>query len=218
MRDAIFSRPVCDDRLCLGLLLSGFALVGGHGPDQDVMVFAAASLKNALDEVAAAWTRETGKKATISYAASYALAKQIEAGAPADLFISADLDWMDYLAAKKLIEPESRVNLLGNRSCCRAEGFQRSGRARSRASISPRSSAAAGWRWAMSMRCRPANTARRRSSMLGAWDGVKDKSRRPRTCARRSCSWRAARRRSASSTRPTPRRPNVKIVATLPGR
>ena len=59
--------------------------------------------------------RETGKKATISYAASSALAKQIEQGAPAQLFISADLDWMDYLAGKNLIKPETRSNLLGNR-------------------------------------------------------------------------------------------------------
>ena len=81
----------------------------------DVLVFAAASLKNALDAINAQWQRDTGKKATISYAASSALAKQIEQGAPAQLFISADLDWMDYLAGKNLIKPETRSNLLGNR-------------------------------------------------------------------------------------------------------
>ena len=63
-------------------------------------VFAAASLKNALDDVNAAWKAETGKEAAISYAASSALAKQIEEGAPADVFISADLDWMDYLSER----------------------------------------------------------------------------------------------------------------------
>jgi molybdate transport system substrate-binding protein len=84
-----------------------------HGGD--VLVFAAASLKNALDAINAQWQKETGKKATISYAASSALAKQIEQGAPAQLFISADLDWMDYLAGKNLIKPETRSNLLGNR-------------------------------------------------------------------------------------------------------
>src|SRR6185436_14361256 len=68
----------------------------------DVLVFAAASLKTALDAVNGHWTKETGKKATISYAASSALAKQIEHGAPAQMFISADLDWMDYLAGKSL--------------------------------------------------------------------------------------------------------------------
>jgi molybdate transport system substrate-binding protein len=81
----------------------------------DIIVFAAASLKNALDAVNAEWQKETGKKAAISYAASSALAKQIEQGAPAQIFISADLDWMNYLAKKDLINPGTRSNLLGNR-------------------------------------------------------------------------------------------------------
>src|SRR5258705_540656 len=75
----------------------------------------AASLKNALDAINAQWQKETGRKAAISYAASSALAKQIEQAAPAQMFISADLDWMDYLAQKNLIKPETRSNLLGNR-------------------------------------------------------------------------------------------------------
>jgi len=82
---------------------------------RDVLVFAAASLKNALDEIAAQWSRETGKKVSISYAASNTLIKQIEQGAPADIFISADLDWMDYGQQKDLIKPDTRSNLLGNR-------------------------------------------------------------------------------------------------------
>ncbi len=81
----------------------------------DVVVFAAASLKDALDGVAAQWTKETGKRAAISYAASSALARQIEQGAPAQMFISADLDWMDYVAGKNLIKPATRSNILGNR-------------------------------------------------------------------------------------------------------
>jgi molybdate transport system substrate-binding protein len=81
----------------------------------DVVVFAAASLKNALDAINAQWQKETGKKASISYGASPALAKQIEQAAPAQMFISADLDWMDYVAQKNLIKPETRSNLLGNR-------------------------------------------------------------------------------------------------------
>ena len=80
----------------------------------DVVVFAAASLKDALDAVNSEWQKASGKHATISYAASSALAKQIEAAAPADVFISADLDWMDYVAKKNLIAPASRHNLLGN--------------------------------------------------------------------------------------------------------
>ena len=82
---------------------------------EKVTIFAAASLKNALDEVMAAWQKETGKEATASYAASSALAKQIESGAPADIFISADTDWMDYVAKKNLIKADTRHNLLGNR-------------------------------------------------------------------------------------------------------
>ena len=69
------------------------------------MVFAAASLKTALDEVNRSLERETGKYATIVYAASNVLAKQIEAGAPADLFVSADLDWMDYAASRSSFDP-----------------------------------------------------------------------------------------------------------------
>jgi len=81
-----------------------------------LVIFAATSLKNALDEIAAAWIKETGKPAPkISYAASSALAKQIEQGAPADLFISADTDWMDYVDKKDLIKKDTRVNLLGNK-------------------------------------------------------------------------------------------------------
>src|SRR5271166_6515029 len=82
--------------------------------DQKLVIFAAASLKDALDEVNAAYQHEQGQETATSYAASSTLAKQIEAAAPADIFISADLDWMDYLAERKLIKPASRVNLLGN--------------------------------------------------------------------------------------------------------
>src|SRR2546423_1138094 len=68
-----------------------------------VLVVAAASLKTALDQTAGGWRRDTGRQVTISYAASSVLAKQIENGAPADLFISADEDWMDYLQQSRLI-------------------------------------------------------------------------------------------------------------------
>ena len=82
---------------------------------EQITVFAAASLKNALDDTNAAFTKATGVKITASYAASSALAKQIEQGAPADIFISADLQWMDYVGERKLIKPDTRVNLLGNK-------------------------------------------------------------------------------------------------------
>ena len=83
--------------LLAALAWHGVRRTPARAADQDVLVFAAASLKNALDEVIAAYGAETGTKVTASYAASSALAKQIEQGAPAQLFISADLDWMDYL-------------------------------------------------------------------------------------------------------------------------
>ncbi|KAB2915497.1 MAG: molybdate ABC transporter substrate-binding protein [Hyphomicrobiaceae bacterium] len=81
----------------------------------DVVVFAAASLKNALDAAVGDWQKQMGKKVTVSYAASSALAKQIEQDAPAHMFVSADLAWMDYLAGKNLIRTDTRWNLLGNR-------------------------------------------------------------------------------------------------------
>ena len=82
--------------------------------DKSLTVFAAASMKNALDDIGAAYTAKSGVRIVASYAASSALAKQIEQGAPADLFASADTDWMDYAIAKKTISEPTRVNLLGN--------------------------------------------------------------------------------------------------------
>jgi molybdate transport system substrate-binding protein len=91
------------------------ALAFTEAPARAQTVFAAASLKNAMDEAAAAYRGAAKAKPAISYAASPALAKQIENGAPADIFISADLDWMDYLDKKDLLAPGTRRNLLGNR-------------------------------------------------------------------------------------------------------
>jgi molybdate transport system substrate-binding protein len=82
---------------------------------QSITVFAAASLRNALDDADAAFSKATGVKVVASYEATSALAKQIEQGAPADVFISADLRWMDYATEHKLIKPDTRVNLLGNK-------------------------------------------------------------------------------------------------------
>jgi molybdate transport system substrate-binding protein len=78
------------------------------------VVLAAASLQESLNAVALAWTAKGHARPVISFAASSALARQIEAGAPADLFLSADEEWMDYLAAKKRIIPASRVSFLHN--------------------------------------------------------------------------------------------------------
>lgn len=96
-------------------LLTALIFAGPVGAQaESVKVFAAASLKNALDEAAAAWKKASGKEAVTSYAASSALAKQIAEGAPADIFISADLAWMDDLEGKNLIVKNTRQNLLGN--------------------------------------------------------------------------------------------------------
>jgi molybdate transport system substrate-binding protein len=105
-------------RTLFGLILAAAAALPGFAAlpatAEDVTVFAAASLKNALDEVAGNYQEETGKTILISYAGSSALAKQIEAGAPADIFFSADLAWMDYVAERDLIRNDTRETLLGN--------------------------------------------------------------------------------------------------------
>ena len=77
-------------------------------------VFAAASLKESLDEAASAYQKQTGIRVRVSYAASSALARQIEQGAPADVFFSADLEWMDYLQARNKLDIDTRRSLLGN--------------------------------------------------------------------------------------------------------
>src|SRR6266404_6063994 len=95
--------------VCILLILSYIAFSTAVSAQQSkLVIFAAASLKDALDEVNAVYQRDKGQETTTSYAASSALAKQIEAAAPADIFISADLDWMNYLAKKNLIKAETR--------------------------------------------------------------------------------------------------------------
>jgi molybdate transport system substrate-binding protein len=169
------------NRRCLLDLLFGAALVIGTATGPAVaqvkgsLVFAAASLKNALDEIAAQWQRESGKKVVISYAASNTLIKQIEQGAPADIFISADLDWMDYGEQKNLIDAQTRSNLLSNRIVLVApkdatfalnitRGFDLA-------------SALKGGRLAMAnVDAVPAGKYGKAAlEKLGAWDGVKDK-------------------------------------------
>jgi molybdate transport system substrate-binding protein len=99
----------------LGLCLSlSPALAAAQTAAAPLTVFAAASLKNALDDVGKAFTARTGAPVRFSYAASSALARQVEAGAPADVVVSADADWMDYLAQRKLIVAESRRDVLSN--------------------------------------------------------------------------------------------------------
>ncbi len=96
------------------LLALFLAVLPSPATAASVTVFAAASLKEAMDEQARQFETGTGTKVIVSYGASSALAKQIEAGAPADVFISADLDWMDYVEERRLIAPNTRFNLLRN--------------------------------------------------------------------------------------------------------
>jgi molybdate transport system substrate-binding protein len=108
----ISRRHVVPALVAIGLLVGGLP---AGAQEKSITVFAAASMKNALDDVNAAFRNATGIKVVASYAASSALARQIEQGAPADIFASADVDWMDYSAAKKNIRDDTRANLLGNR-------------------------------------------------------------------------------------------------------
>lgn len=89
-------------------------LMSSAAPAADITVFAAASLTDALNEINSVWAKETHHSAAISFAASSALARQIEAGSPADLFISADTAWMDYLDQRSLVQHRTRRDLLGN--------------------------------------------------------------------------------------------------------
>jgi len=100
-----------------GLLAVACLLCGANAfaDDASIMVFDAASLTNVIDDLAKAFTAKTHVTVKSSPAASSALAKQIEQGAPADVFFSADLEWMDYLDQRKLLKPGSRRDLVGNR-------------------------------------------------------------------------------------------------------
>ena len=96
-------------------LLAGLMMLAVPALAQPVTVFAAASTTNALTDIAEAFTASGGGKVTLSFAASSTLAKQVEQGAPVHVFLSADEKWMNYMADKGLIDPATRVNLLGNR-------------------------------------------------------------------------------------------------------
>jgi len=102
-------------RAAIVLIFALLATLSAQTQDKTVTVFAAASMKNAIDNINAAFTKATGVRVVASLAASSVLAKQIEQTAPADVFASADLEWMDYVEQKKLIKGGTRVNLLGNK-------------------------------------------------------------------------------------------------------
>jgi molybdate transport system substrate-binding protein len=96
-----------------------------QGRSPDLVVFAAASLTDVMEELSADWQKSSGRKVRLSFAASSVLARQIEAGGAADVFVSADQEWMEYLAARDLIAQPSRRNLAGNRLVLIAPGDSR---------------------------------------------------------------------------------------------
>ena len=102
-------------RFACALLIAFAAALPAKASAETITVFAAASLKDALDANVKGFRAGSSDRVVVSYAASSALAKQIVAGAPADIFISADLEWMDYLDQRKLIKRDTRRNLLRNR-------------------------------------------------------------------------------------------------------
>lgn len=107
-------------RRCVAVVLA--VLMAGPVVADEITVFAAASLKNAMDEVADGFVAQAGHEVTVSYAGSSALARQIELGAPADVFVSANPGWMDRLEEAGKVEDGTRVDLLGNRIVLIAHG------------------------------------------------------------------------------------------------
>jgi molybdate transport system substrate-binding protein len=98
--------------LCLSVPVS--AAAAAESRQAEILVFAAASLTDALQDIGAAYEKTAAVRVRMSFDASSNLAHQIEAGAPADLFFSADTEWMDYLEGRHLIQPATRSNALGN--------------------------------------------------------------------------------------------------------
>lgn len=112
---ARFTRRLVTRRLAMLIITGASLATPAFAQDRSITVFAAASLKSALDDINAAYTGKTGVKVVASYAASSVLARQIEQGAPADVFASADIEWMDYAMKKQAVNDATRVNLLGNK-------------------------------------------------------------------------------------------------------
>jgi len=116
---SIYNDPACRSGairnfICRFCLLALYTLSTAVCAEQPVRVFAAASLTNALNDIGAAWQKAGHPKPSLAYGSSSTLAKQVEAGAPADVLASADLTWMDYLDQRGWVVANTRSNLLGN--------------------------------------------------------------------------------------------------------
>ena len=110
-----FFKPMMPALICALALLYLPPVLAAEPPKRELLVFAAASLTNVLGELTPAWEQSSGVRVKLSFAASSVLARQIEAGGTADVFVSADREWMDYLQSRGLIDKASRRDLAGNR-------------------------------------------------------------------------------------------------------
>jgi molybdate transport system substrate-binding protein len=111
----INAKRVAAPWMMLCALLCALPVLAADKPKDAITVFAAASLTDVLQELGDGFTKDSSIPIRFSFAASSTLARQIENGAPADVFFSADLEWMDYLQTRKLIQPATRHDVLGNK-------------------------------------------------------------------------------------------------------
>ncbi len=166
-------RPFLTSRRAALVGIAALPSVAWAQGESQITIFAAASLKDALNKAGYIYVAQTLHPVRFSYGASSALARQIEQGAPADVFISADIDWMDYLAKKNLIVPSTRQNLLTNHLALIAP-------ANSKVSLGigskmPILRALGGGRLAMAGPDVPAGRYGQAAlTKLGVWDQVKD--------------------------------------------
>jgi len=167
---------VTGGRLLTGIAVACAILCGAARAQEPVTVFAAASLKTALDDIADAYSKETGVTFHLSYAGSSALARQIEYGAPANIFVSANADWMDAIEAQDLLAHQTRRNLLTNRLVLIAPAAAKT-RAISLSADTDLVQMLAGGRLALALvRAVPAGIyAREALTALGLWESVQDK-------------------------------------------
>lgn len=143
---------------------------------EPLTVFAAASLKESLDEAAHAYEKSTGQTVRVSYAASSALARQIEQGAPADVFLSADVEWMEYLARANAIDAATRRNLFGNTLVLIAPVDSKTAPIKLQPGVDLTKSLGDGRLAVALVDSVPAGKYAKQSlTALGAWDGVKSR-------------------------------------------
>ena len=160
----VFDRPMKFLATCIAALAFAGVTLADEPKKPELLVFAAASLTNVLGELAPAWEKASGVPVKLSFAASSVLARQIEAGSNADVFISADQEWMDYLQTRKLIAKSSRVDLVRQPAGPhRARRQQDRARGSGAASTSPARSRAAVYPPAIPTRSRWADTRALRS-------------------------------------------------------